>query len=146
MVKEIAGVTFAVPYQFMKRFFDEGKTVFIKNSKFKQIRPGMKLVFYASVEVKSFVGDGIIEKVEFLTPNEVVNKYKKELFLTKEECFQYANQISGHKKYKVSKFLTLTLKNITRYSKPVKPQRFISVGGRYMSKAEYENILSKAKA
>ena len=29
MAKEIASVTFAVPNQFMKRFFDEGKTMLI---------------------------------------------------------------------------------------------------------------------
>lgn len=144
--KDIFGVTFAVPYNFLRRFFEKEKTVFIKNSKFRKIQSGMKLIFYSSGEVHAFVGEGTIEKVEFLTPNEVVKKYKNKLFLTAEECFKYTSPAGRYRKYKVSKFLTLTLKNITKYPKPVKPQRFISIGGSYISKLEYESILSRAKA
>lgn len=141
--KEIIGVTFAVPNKFMNRFFEEGKTVFIKNSKFKNIKSGMKLIFYSSIDVHAFVGEGTIENVEYLTPREVITKYKHQLFLTEKECFQYADQITNYKIRKVSKFLTLALKDIRPYSEPIRPSRFISIGGRYISKSEYKNITDK---
>ena len=144
--KKIVGVTFPVPYHFMKRFFEEGKTVFIKNSKLRKIEPNMKLIFYASHKIHAFVGEGTIQKIDFLSPQEVIKKYEKDLFLTKEECMKYANQITPIKKYKVSKFLTLLLTNIKEYPKPVKPSGYyITVAGRYVSESEYENIISKVK-
>jgi len=46
---EITGVTFPVPKRYMRRFFDEGKTVFVKPATaFKELRRGMTLVFYQS--------------------------------------------------------------------------------------------------
>ena len=48
----ITGVTFPVPKHLMPRFFAEGKTVFIKPATvFKELKPGMKLVFYQSHEI-----------------------------------------------------------------------------------------------
>ena len=47
----ITGATFPIPKPYMSRFFEEGKTVFIKPATvFKEIKPGMKLVFYQSHE------------------------------------------------------------------------------------------------
>lgn len=44
---EIVGVTFPIPKMYISRFFTERKTVFIKPAAvFKELKPGMKLVFY----------------------------------------------------------------------------------------------------
>ena len=46
-MSEITGVTFPVPKKYIPRFFKDGKTVFIKPATvFKELRSGMKLVFY----------------------------------------------------------------------------------------------------
>lgn len=137
MPKEVVGAIFPVPYLLMKQFFEEGKKVFVKNSKFKRLKPGSKILFYASRGVHALVGEGTIEIVEFLTPNETIRKYKNELFLTEDECKTYAREKN------VFKFLVIRFSEIRKYENPVKPKRFISMGGKYISKSEYEQILSK---
>lgn len=136
MSEEIVIAAFPVPHYLMKRFFEDGKTVFIKNSKFQQLKPGSKIIFYASREIHAYVGEGTVEKVEFLTPKETIQKYSKELFLTENECNTYAREKN------VSKFLVVRFSEIKEYKNPVKPKRFISIGGKYVSKAEYKQILS----
>ena len=138
MSKEIVGAAFPVPHHLMKRFFEEGKTVFVKNSKFSRLIPGSKIIFYASRDVHAFVGEGTIKTVEFLTPQETLRKYKNDLFLTETELNAYARE--KH----VSKFLVAQFSEIKEYPNPVKPKRFISIGGKYVSKPEYKEILSNA--
>ncbi len=40
--------------------------------------------------------------------------------------------------------MVLKMKNIRKYPKPVKPQRFIAVSGRYIKEREYREILRKS--
>ena len=138
MLKEFVGAAFPVPHHLMKRFFEEGKKIFVKNSKFSRLKPGSKIIFYASRDIHALVGEGTIETVEFLTPQETIRKYKNDLFLTETECNAYAREKN------VSKFLVIQFSEIKQYKNRVKPPRFISIGGRYVSKNEYEAILAKA--
>ena len=67
-MSEIIGVTFPVPKPYMKRFFEEGKTVFIKPATvFKELKPGMKLVFYQSHEDTGYVGEATIKQTSSTT-------------------------------------------------------------------------------
>lgn len=136
--KEIIGVAFPVPHEFMKRFFEEGKTVFVKNSKFTKLRSGSKVIFYASHQVHAFVGEGIIESLERLPPRETIQKYGNDLFLTEKELMSYA------RKRNVAEFLVVRFSRIKEYQKYVKPKRFISMAGRYVTESEYKEILSQA--
>ena len=136
--KEIVGACFPVPHHLMKRFFKDGKKVFVKNSKFSKLKPGSKIIFYASRDIHALIGEGTIETVEFLTPKETIQKYKNNLFLTEKELNTYAREKN------VSKFLVARFSKIKEYPNPVKPKRFISIGGKYVSKPEYNEILSKA--
>ena len=138
MSEGIVGAAFPVPSHFMKRFFEDGKIVFVKKSKFSRLGPGSKIIFYSSHEIHAYVGEGIVEKVEFLTPKETIQKYQDELFLTEYECNTYAREKN------VSRFLVVRFSEIKKYENPVKPKRFISMGGKYVSKSEYEQILSRA--
>lgn len=138
MLNEIVGAAFPVFHHLMKRFFKEGKKVFAKNSKFSRLKPGSKIIFYASREVHALVGEGTIKTIEFLTPQETIQKYKDDLFLTEKELNTYARE------KRVSKFLVARLSEIKEYTNPVIPKRFISIAGKYISKPEYEEILSKA--
>lgn len=137
MPKEIVGAAFPVPHYLMKRFFEEGKKVFVKNSRYRQLKPGSKIIFYASRDIHAFVGEGTIETVEFLTPQETIRKYKNDLFLTETELNSYAREKN------VSKFLVARFSEIREYPNPVKPKRYISIGGKYVSKPEFNEILSK---
>ncbi|MFA7087666.1 MAG: DUF365 domain-containing protein, partial [Aliarcobacter sp.] len=60
----ITGVTFPIPKPYMARFFDGGKTIFIKPATvFKELKPGMRLVFYQSHEDTGYVGEARIKRV-----------------------------------------------------------------------------------
>ena len=135
MAKDIVGAAFPVPHYLMNRFFKEGKKVFVKNSKFKQLNLGSKIIFYASRDVHAFVGEGIIETIEFLMPQDIIQNYKNELFLTEKELNIYAQEKN------VSKFLVARFSEIKKYHTPVKPKRFITMSGKYITKLEYETII-----
>jgi len=60
---EIVGVTYPIPKQFMDRFF-KAKDVFVKPATvWKQLKPGMKFVFYQSREDTGFVGEAKIKRI-----------------------------------------------------------------------------------
>jgi hypothetical protein len=60
----ITGVTFPIPKHYMHRFFKEGKTVFVKPATvFKELKKGLKLVFYQSHEDTGYVGEGTIKRI-----------------------------------------------------------------------------------
>ena len=41
----------------------------------KKLKPGHKILFYASHGIKGIIGEAQVEGVEFLTPNETLEKY-----------------------------------------------------------------------
>lgn len=137
----ITGVTFPIPKSFMSRFFTEGKTVFIKPATcFKEIKPGMKLIFYQSREDTGYVGEAVIDSIEFSDdPLLFHQKYGASLFLSREELEAYeTNQtrwsglrVRGEPKKK-RPWMALSLSRITRYPSAVKPSRFVPVGGQYI--------------
>jgi len=142
--EKIVGVTFPVPYRFMKRFFEDGKDVFVKPATaFKRLKEGMKLIFYASHENQGWVGEATIKRVEFVDdPFEVLRGYEDRLFLTKEELRAYMKSQEkwggGKRRGKKKKWLVMELENITRYKNIVRPKRFITVGGRYVTQREFK--------
>lgn len=61
---EIVGVTYPIPKRFMDRFFRDGKDVFVKPATvWKQLKPGMKFVFYQSHEDTGFVGEAKLKRI-----------------------------------------------------------------------------------
>lgn len=140
-MKNITGVTFPIPKEYMSRFFTGGKTVFIKPATcFKEIKPGMKFVLYQSHEDTGFVGEATIEAIEFSEdPLTLHQKYGNKLFLTREELEAYnTNQerwagirVRGEAKKKRT-WMALTLEHITQYPSIIKPERFVPVGGQYI--------------
>lgn len=137
----ITGVTFPIPKVYMSRFFTGGKTVFIKPATcFKEIKPGMKLVFYQSHEDTGYVGEATITTIEFSDdPMTLHKKFGNKLFLTREELeAYYTNQdrwvgvrVRGEPKKKRT-WMALKLDQITQYPSIIKPERFVSVGGQYI--------------
>lgn len=145
MQKKVVGVTFPVPKWFLDRILDEGKTVFVKPSTLK-LKPGMKIIFYASHEDQGWHGEAEVENVEyFKNVEEIIKKYKNELFLTPEELRKYErDRAKWHSRGRRPRpWMVVKLKNVRKYPRPVKPPRFIAVSGRYVKEKEYKEILKK---
>ena len=138
---EITGVTFPVPKQYMKRFFAEGKTVFIKPATvFKDLRSGMKLVFYQSHEDTGYVGEATIKRIVIgEDPLAFFETFGDAVFLTKEEAKAYVDNQERWQGVRVRKgeakkraWMALELEGIRKYDTVKKPERFVPVGGRYL--------------
>ncbi|KUG19207.1 hypothetical protein ASZ90_011080 [hydrocarbon metagenome] len=145
----ITGVTFPVPKKYMPRFFEEGKTVFVKPATvYKDLRRGMKLVFYQSHEDTGYVGEADIKRIIVADdPLTFLDTYGDAVFLTREELEAYLGDQERWQGVRVWKgegkgearggakkrpWLALELENIRRYPQAEKPDRFVPVGGRYL--------------
>lgn len=140
-METITGVTFPVPKEYMSRFFEEGKTVFIKPATvYKEVKPGLKLVFYQSHEDTGYVGEATIENVELSEdPLSFFGTYGNAIFLTQEEVKAYFEIQEKWKSVRVKKgerkkkkWIALTLTDIKKYPEIQRPDRFLSVGGKYL--------------
>lgn len=133
---EIVGVTYPIPKQFMDRFFKEGKDVFVKPATvWKQLKPGMKFVFYQSHEDTGFVGEAKIKMILLQEdPMKFFETFGDRIFLTKEELKEYikSQERWGHGKKKRKLWMAIELEDIKKYDTPVKPKRFVPVGGQYL--------------
>ena len=144
--EKIVGVTFPVPKWFLDRILKGGKTVFVKPSTLR-VKPGMKVVFYASREGQAWLGEAEVESVEFFTNvEEIIKKYEKELFLTPKELREYERKrAKWHSRGRRPRpWMVVKLMNIRKYPKPIKPPRFIAVSGRYVKEKEYREILKRS--
>jgi len=138
---EITGVTFPVPKQYMKRFFVEGKTVFIKTATaFKQLKPGMRLVFYQSHEDTGYAGEATIRRIVIDdNPLAFFEAFGDAVFLTREEVKAYVENQERWQGIRVRKgegkkrnWMALELESIREYRPVRKPEQFVPVGGRYL--------------
>jgi len=125
----------------MKRFFTEGKTVFIKPATvFKELKPGMKLVFYQSHEDTGYAGQATIRRIVIDdNPLAFFETFGDAVFLTREEVKAYVENQERWQGVRVRKevprkrpWMALELENIRPYDKVQKPERFVPVGGRYL--------------
>lgn len=133
---KIVGVTYPIPKQFIDRFFEEGKDVFIKPATvWKKLKPGMKFVFYQSREDTGFVGEAKIKEIKLINnPMKVFELYGDRVFLTREELREYVkSQGRWKRKGKTKKkWLVIELEDVRKYDKPIKLKRFVPVGGQYI--------------
>ena len=140
---ELIGVIYPIPINFTDRLFNGKTKVFVKyvahNS--TQLAPKHKVIFYGSHGSKELVGEGIIEKVEFLTPEEAITKYKEELFLTKDEIYDYVKRSLSRTLSK--EMLTLVLKRLKKYHRPIQYHKPITMAGQYLSSSEYNSLMQK---
>ncbi|MGC8933501.1 MAG: DUF365 domain-containing protein, partial [Candidatus Methanodesulfokora sp.] len=82
--------------------------------------------------------------VEMMKLDEIYKKYGDRVFITREEARSYSRPLKDRKRGGAQRdvtFLVLELEDIRKYEKPVKPRRFITVGGKYLTKQEYEQML-----
>jgi len=71
-------------------------------------------------------------------PMKFFESYGDRIFLTKEELKEYIKSQERWKSFRVrgkekkKLWMAIELEDIKRYDKPVKPKRFVSVGGQYL--------------
>jgi len=140
-MSEITGVTFPVPKHLMPRFFKDKKTVFIKPATvFKELKPGMRLVFYQSHEDTGYAGEATIRRIVIDdNPLAFFETFGDAVFLTREEAKAYVENQERWQGVRVRKevprkrpWMALELGDIQKYDTVMKPERFVPVGGRYL--------------
>lgn len=144
-MSEIIGVIYPIPREFVDRLFDGKTKVFVKYvvHNTTKLAPKHKVIFYASHGSKKLVGEGTVEKVEFLSPEAVIAKYKELLFLNETEFYAYVGRSPSRTPSKA--MLTLVLKKLNKYPKPVGYNRPITMAGQYIGVNEYNSLIGKYK-
>jgi len=133
-------VVYPVPKKFTNSLFGFGKRVYLKYTTHEVISKNLqeckKLIFYESRGNKKLIGEGNIEKIELLSLDEVLKKYKGNIFLNEEQLNSYSNG-------RTKKPVVFTLKKLIKYEDGIRIDIPITMGGKYITKSEYHNILDK---
>lgn len=142
-MRRVVGAVFPTLRELVDRMFVEKRNVFAKYVTWNstKLKPKNKVLFYVSRSSKEIVGEGKIEEIYFLTPSEALEKYGNRLFLNEEELQEYTLQRPSRNASK--RMLVLVLSNLTRYSKPHRFRKPITVAGQYLTKAEYAELLAR---
>jgi len=143
-MNEIVGVIYPIPLGLVNRLFDGKTKVFVKYVAHNttKLEPGDKVIFYASHGSRKVIGEGIIEKAEFLNPEVVLARYREDLFLNEEEFQAYVRRSPSRTPSK--KMLTFVMKKLRKYPKPVDYYRPVTMAGLYLGVDEYR-ILRRQK-
>ena len=124
------GIIFPILRDHIQRLLEGKKTVFVKfvGNLPKRLHPGSKLFFYESRSKKEIVGEARIVEISSGTPQEVLQRFRNDLFLTATEFEKY---IGDRKSQRV---LVLILTSAKRYRRPLKIAKAITMTGQYMTK------------
>jgi hypothetical protein len=121
--------------------FDEGRTAFIKYTKFGRLAKDSKLVFYVSKE-KKLIGEGTIERIEKTNPETAWTRYGGKMFLNETEYTQYVSTSAvGKKNRKMNEITVFILKNLRKFRNPVQCKSGVTPAGCYLSWDEYRRII-----
>jgi hypothetical protein len=142
-MNDIVGTIYPIPVELVERLFEGNAKVFVKYVAHNTTRlaPKHKVIFYASHGSKKLIGEGTIEKVEFLTPQKVLEKYKDQLFLNEAELDAYVKRSPSRSSSK--EMLTLVLKKLKKFPKPIDYNKPITMAGQYLSAEEYSSLIKK---
>lgn len=140
---KLVGAIFPVPAELVAGLFNRNLKVFVKYIPHSstQLTKGNKIIFYESGGSKSLIGEGRINRIEFFTPDEVIEKYKELLFINKDQLYTYVRL--QPKRDLNKKMLTLTLIKLERYDPPIKYEKRITMAGRYVYSADYHDLLAQ---
>jgi hypothetical protein len=131
----VTGVAFPIPKKYVNRFFEEGKNVFVKPATaWKQLKSGMKFVFYQSQEDTGFVGEARIKRIILSeNPMQFFESYRDRIFLTKNELEEYMkSQGEGKREGKSKLWMAIELEDIKKYDEPVRSERFVPASEQYL--------------
>jgi len=129
---KILGVSHPIPPKYAKRIYNENKTVFVGKRCLCKVSKGDKFIIYESYGKKAYTGWANINEIGKIKTDSVIKKYGEYLIVTKEEFDEYSK---GRKEMFVIEF-----ENFQKFKNPVKPSRYVTVGGKYIYKNEFERI------
>jgi hypothetical protein len=89
------------------------------------------------------IGEGTIEKIEFLSPETVLAKYRTGLFLNETEFYRYVKKMPSRASTK--EMMVIVLKKLKRYPRPVHYDRPMTMAGQYLSDEEYSALQKQRK-
>ena len=140
-MSEITGIIFPIPKQFVDRLLLEKRNVFVKyvaGKGLSKLSRKQRVLFYVSKSSKEIVGEGVIDNIDFLTPDEALEQYGDKLFLNEKELKDYTLHRPNREPSK--KMLVIVLSRLRRYSKPRHFKKSISMAGQYLTKMEYAEL------
>jgi hypothetical protein len=137
----IEGAIFPISSKHANRIFYEGRIVFAKYTKFKNLRKNSKIIFYISKE-KYLFGEGTIETIAKLDPKTAWALFGNKMFLNIDEFEQYTLKSPiGGKSRAMPEISVYLLKNLRVYSKNAQSSMPITPAGRYATKEEYDKCI-----
>lgn len=140
MMKMTFGIIYPLPLQIAYRILQDKKSVFVKYPIHDTIPPNLlscrKLLLYISRSNKEIAGECDILLINLMTISEAVSKYGDKLFLTEEELIKYSNGRCD------KNMLVIELGNIIKYSEPRYLGHGITMAGEYISKENYDILVS----
>lgn len=138
----IVGAIFPISKPHVIRFLKGKKTIFVKFTRFKQLKKGSKIIFYVSGE-KLLIGEGTIENIEVLDTKTAWRHHNQEIFLTKEEYESYVTMSPTTSENRKASYITLfTLENLKEFRTLTRPAKPITPSGCYMTKEEYKKWIN----
>lgn len=142
-VHEIVGIVFPFLPLHVPRFFENGKTVFVKffgkETVPLRLRSGHKLFFYESGGRKVIVGEATIAQVTGERADQVFTRFgEDELFLGRSELQDYIGDRGTRR------VLVLVVKDAKSYTIPLRLKKSVTMAGCYMTKKMYDDLTARA--
>ena len=132
---KIVGVSHPVPLEYAERIYQKGKNVFVGKRCLCKVSKGDKFIIYESHGAKAYTGWADIKFIDKIKTNSVIKKYEDKLMITSDELKEYSN---GR-----TEMFVIEFENFQKFNKPVKPGRFVTVGGKYIYEDEFKTIMEK---
>lgn len=129
---KILGVSHPLPTEIAERIYNDGKTVFVGKSYLGKASAGDKFIIYESYGAKAFTGWADIKSIGKQKTSSISRKHGNKLIITKKELQEYAKRNTLMN--------VIEFENFEKFKKPVKPDRFVTVAGKYIYEDEFELI------
>jgi len=129
---KICGVSHPVPTEIAEKIYKENKTVFVGKRCLCKVSEGDKFIIYESHGTKAYTGWADIKFISKIKTNSIFSKYGKKLMITDEELKEYSK---GR-----TEMFVIEFKNFEKFNSPIKPKRYVSVGGKYIYDEEFKMI------
>ena len=126
------GISHPIPTKYAKRIYEHDKTVFVGKVYLGKVSKGNKFIIYESQGAKAYTGWADIISIGKQKTSTISHKYGQKLIINKDELLEYSK---GRTEMNVIEF-----ENFVKFNKPVKPKRFVTVGGKYIYEDEFEMI------
>lgn len=126
------GVTHPVPKKFAERIYQGDKNVFVGKRCLCKVNPGDKFIIYESHGTRAYTGWATIKFIGKMNKTSILRKYSDKLMLSKEELGKYSRRRF--------EMFVIEFENFEKFKNPVKPKKFVTMGGKYIYEDEFKFI------